>query len=93
MDEALLALIKNEVAKWIKTYYKSVDVVVGLAAEEESEDDDAKRYLVDCAIREVGHWLLLEVWVLDNQVVSINDLGEGLPLDNIEWPWPAEIAR
>ena len=22
-------------------------------------------------------------------ILNINDLGEGLPLDNAEWPWPA----
>ena len=53
----------------------------------DAEDDDADRYLVDYAVRTVGRWLVAEVWLTGQQIFSINDLGEGLPLDDIRWPW------
>ncbi len=53
----------------------------------ESEEEDADRYLVAFAVRSVGDWLVAEVWVNHRQILGINDLGEGLPLEDASWPW------
>jgi hypothetical protein len=34
----------------------------------------------------------LEVWLNNGDVETINALGEGLPLEDMEWPWP-ETAK
>ena len=52
--------------------------------------DEADRYLVDFAVRTVGRWLVAEVWVFDGRILGVNDIGEGLPLEDAVWPWPAE---
>ena len=53
------------------------------------DDEDGTRYLADYAVRCEGRWLIAEIWVREGKILNINDLGEGLPLDNAEWPWPA----
>jgi hypothetical protein len=88
MQEELADQIKAAVAEWARTIYDSDEIVVGMAAEDEIDDEDGTRYLVDYAVRQEGQWLVAEVWVQDGDIVGINDLGEGLPLDNAEWPWP-----
>ncbi len=88
MQEELASQIKAAVAEWAQSTYGSDEIVVGMAAEDEIDDEDGTRYLVDYAVRQEGQWLVAEVWVQDAAIVSINDLGEGLPLDNAEWPWP-----
>jgi hypothetical protein len=40
------------------------------------------------AVRPLGYWLAAEAWLSDGQIEAINDLGEGLPLANTDWPWP-----
>lgn len=90
MEEDLLTQIEAVVAEWVKRTYTPDEVVVGQVAAEEAEDDEANRYLVDFAVRSVGHWSVAEVWVADGRILSVNDLGEGLPLDNAQWPWPSE---
>jgi hypothetical protein len=40
------------------------------------------------AVRSLAYWLVVEVWFHDSQVETINALGEGLPLEDTEWPWP-----
>ena len=90
MQEELLARIKSSVESWARATFESDDVVVGLASEDDVEDEeDGTRFLVDFAVRQEGRWLVAEVWVDDGVILSINDLGEGLPLDDSEWPWPA----
>jgi hypothetical protein len=32
-------------------------------------------------------WRAIEVWVEEDAVVSMNDLGEGVPPDGVAWPW------
>lgn len=88
MQEGLTARIKSAVVKWAWSTYDSDEVVVGAAAEDEIDDEDGTRYLVDYAVRQEGQWMVAEVWVQDGAIVGINDLGEGLPLDDADWPWP-----
>jgi len=89
MREDLLARIKSAVADWVRAAYKSDEIIIGMAAEDDIENADGTRYLVDYAVRQEGQWLVAEVWVEDGIILGINDVGEGLPLDNSEWPWPA----
>lgn len=89
MEDELLVQIKAAVAEWVQAAYDSDEIIIGMAAEDDIDDEDGTRYLVDFAVRQEGQWLVAEVWVDDGTILSINDLGEGLPLDNTEWPWPA----
>jgi hypothetical protein len=88
MQENLSEQIRSAVAKWAQSTYDNDEIVVGMAAEDEIDDEEGTRYLVDYAVRQEGQWLVAEVWVLGDSIVGINDLGEGLPLDDAEWPWP-----
>ena len=36
---------------------------------------------------------LAAAWATPGRVLTINDLGEGLPLDEAAWPWPADPGR
>lgn len=89
MQEELLAQIRTAVGTWARATYDGDDVVIGMASEDDIEDDDGTRYLVDYAVRREGQWLVAEVWAKDGAILNINDLGEGLPLDDTAWPWPA----
>ena len=90
MQEELLAQIKSSVESWAQTTFASDEVIVGTASEDDAKDDeDGMRVLVDFAVRQEGRWMIAEVWMDDGVILSINDLGEGLPLDDSEWPWPA----
>jgi hypothetical protein len=88
MREKLLAQIKSAVTDWVRAAYDSDEMVIGTAAEDDIESADGTRYLVDFAVRQEGQWLVAEVWVEDGTILEINDVGEGLPLENSEWPWP-----
>jgi hypothetical protein len=88
MQEELLAQIKSAVASWARTAYDSEEIIIGMAAEDDIDDEEGTRFLVDYAVRQEGQWLVAEVWVEKGAILGINDLGEGLPLDNAEWPWP-----
>jgi hypothetical protein len=93
MEKQHAGMITSAVANWAQSTYETQDIFIGQAAEDDSEDDEAKRILVDFAVRHVGHWLVAEVWLQNGTILGVNDLGEGLPLDNVEWPWPEdEIA-
>ena len=87
MDNELLAQIKLAVIDWAKNEFSSQEVVVGTPDQDDSEEEDADRYLIAFAVRSVGDWLVAEVWVNHRQILSINDLGEGLPLEDASWPW------
>jgi hypothetical protein len=87
MDNELLAQIKLAVIDWAQEQFSSQEVVVGTPERDESEEDDADRYLVAFAVRTLGYWLVAEVWVNHKDILSINDLGEGLPLEDASWPW------
>lgn len=98
MNDELLTGLQASVAEWARmTYHTDADdVVVGEAAKDEEEDaapgeEEAERYLVDFAVRKIGFWSVAEVWVASSgQILSVNDLGEGLPLDGADWPWAGE---
>lgn len=96
MDDDLLAQIKTAVSDWAARSHNTEQIVIGMAAEDaDSEDasevdEEGQRYLVDFAVRSVGYWLVAEVWVSEGMILSINDLGEGMPIDGAEWPWPVE---
>lgn len=96
MDDELLAQITTAVSDWAALRHSTEQIVIGMVAEDEDseeeleDDEEGQRYLVDFAVRSVGYWLVAEVWVSDGVILSINDLGEGLPIDGAEWPWPAE---
>lgn len=87
MEDLLVARIKKAVNNWAQSTFNSQEIVVGSPALDDSDDDEADRYLVDFAVRDVGYWLVAEVWVEQGQILDINDLGEGLPLEDVSWPW------
>jgi hypothetical protein len=89
MQEELLAQIRTAVVAWARETYDDDEVIVGMVSEDDLEDEDGTRYVVDYAVRREGQWLVAEVWAADGAILNINDLGEGLPLDNAAWPWPA----
>ena len=103
MKATLEQQIKSAVLDWAILTYRTQEIVIGSAAQDGAEhveainagaidhdanEEDAGRYLVDYAVRPIGRWLVAEVWLADQEIFSINDLGEGLPLDDIRWPWP-----
>jgi hypothetical protein len=91
MDDELQSLIQAAAAKWAEGMFRTSEIVIGeAAADDEETDEEAVRYLVDYAIRDIGFWQVAEVWVAGGRVLSVNDLGEGIPLDNARWPWPDE---
>jgi len=97
MEVTLEQQIKSAVLDWATVAYGTQEIIVGLAAQDGAENigaedhgagnSDSDRYLVDYAVRAVGRWLVAEVWLNGQEIFSINDLGEGLPLDDICWPW------
>jgi hypothetical protein len=88
MQATISEQIKSAVAEWARSAYDSDEIVVGTAAEDDVDDEEGIRFLVDYAVRHEGQWMVAEVWLQDGGIVSINDLGEGLPLDDATWPWP-----
>ena len=100
MEATLEQQIKSAVLDWATLTYRTQEIVIGSAAQDGAEhawvidagagEDDSDRYLVDYAVRSVGRWLVAEVWLAGREIFSINDLGEGLPLDDIRWPWPID---
>jgi len=100
MEATLEQQIKSAVQDWATLTYHTQEIVIGSAARDGldhsgtedhgGDEEDADRYLVDLAVRPVGRWLVAEVWLNGQEIFSINDLGEGLPLDDIRWPWAIE---
>jgi len=84
MDHTLNAQISTAVTLWACETYQTEDIVI---ADVSPDDEDPERYLVILAIRPLGYWLVAEAWLQDGSVEAINDLGEGLPLDETAWPW------
>ncbi|MDX1612921.1 MAG: hypothetical protein R3300_01350 [Candidatus Promineifilaceae bacterium] len=88
MQDSLIKRIKVAVKAWAKTVYATEAIVLGPVALDDEDDEEAERYLADYAVEKIGHWRVAEVWVNDSgRVLSIHDLGEGLPLDDASWPW------
>lgn len=69
---------------WARSYFDSLEAIGYLAPDEEDEPD---LFLVILAVRGQDIWQAVEVWVEDGEIVSINDLGEGVPPEGVEWPW------
>ncbi len=90
MTDERVASIKSAVNEWARQAFLSDEIIIGSATSDEFEEDEAKRFLVDFSVRRKGHWSVAEVWVADGHKLGINDIGEGLPLDNAEWPWPTD---
>jgi hypothetical protein len=38
----------------------------------------------------LDYWLAIEVWLDNDEVEAVNALGEVLPLEDTEWPWPED---
>ena len=88
MQEPLLKGIKLAVRTWAEALYETEAIVLGPVVLDDEDDEDAARYLVDYAVKQIGHWRVAEVWVDDGgRVLSIHNLGEGLPLGDATWPW------
>ena len=77
--------IKTAVINWAHDYYKVNEVVVYLFDE---EDEDPERVIAILAVRGLTEWQAAEIWLERNKVASINDLGEGVPPEDVAWPWP-----
>jgi hypothetical protein len=87
MDHTLNAQINTAVTHWAKQTYQTQDILI---ADVSPDDEEPERYLVILAIRPLGYWLVAEAWLQNGRVEAINDLGEGLPLDDTAWPWPEQ---
>lgn len=85
-NKALIEQIRQSVINWVQAEYKVQEVVLGLV---EPDEDEMDRWLVDFAIPTIPYWQVAEVWVEDGKIVSVNDLGEGVPPEGATWPWTA----
>jgi hypothetical protein len=83
MERPLEDKIKTAVGAWAKTYFQTTNVVSYVFADEEEPD----RYIVVLAAKGLAEWQAVEAWLEDDEIVAINSLGEGLPPDNVTWPW------
>lgn len=85
MSDRMYESIKAAVSNWARNYYRGDDVVVYLF---DDEDADPERVIAVLAVRGLKGWQAAEVWLEGDQVMSINDLGEGVPPEDVTWPWP-----
>ncbi|MCI0397495.1 MAG: hypothetical protein L0332_23650 [Chloroflexi bacterium] len=84
MSNELFNVIKAAAEAWAREYFQATEAV-GYVVEE--DEDEPGRFVVSLAMPDFDEWQAVEVWTEDNQVVSINWLGEGVPPDGIGWPW------
>ena len=87
MDDTLTQTITTAVTLWARETYQTEEIVV---ADVSQDEDETERYLVILAVRALAYWLVVEVWFNDGDVEAVNALGEGLPLEDTEWPWPED---
>ncbi len=80
----LPAILQQSALAWATAYYQTDKIVVVIIRE---EDDEPDRYLALIAAANQSGWQAAEVWLEDGSVATINDLGEGLPPDDLAWPW------
>jgi hypothetical protein len=86
MDDTLTQTITTAVTLWARETYQTEEIVV---ADVSQDEEDPERYLVIVAVRPLDYWLAVEVWLNDDSdVETVNGLGEGLPLEDTDWPWP-----
>jgi len=83
-NEALIQRIKQATLDWARAEYNVQDVVLGVV---EADEDELERWLVDFAVPTVPYWQVAEVWIEEGEIVSVNDLGEGVPPEGIAGPW------
>lgn len=83
-NSGLIEQIKQAVIAWIQAKQSADEWVLGVV---EPDEDDPDRWLVDFAIPTIPYWQVAEVWVEEDEIVSINDLGEGVPPEGVAWPW------
>lgn len=86
-SQIFIEQIKQAVIYWAQQEFRVQEVVLGLV---DVDEDEAERWLVDFAVPTIPYWQVAEVWVEEGKVVSINDLGEGVPPEGIAWPWPTK---
>jgi hypothetical protein len=87
MDDNTAKQIGTAVTLWAREIYQTEEIVV---ADVSQDEDETERYLVILAARPLAYWLAVEVWFNDGDVEAVNALGEGLPLEDTEWPWPGD---
>ncbi|MBP8002527.1 MAG: hypothetical protein KA314_26380 [Chloroflexi bacterium] len=85
-NETLKTQIKQATINWVQQEFRSQEVILGLV---EPDEDEPERWLVDFAIPTIPYWQVAEVWIEDDQIVNITDLGEGVPPEGMDWPWSA----
>ena len=84
MDTTVTQTIHTAVTHWARTRFNTDEIVIA----DIDPDDEPEQYFVVLAVRPLAYWLAVEVWLRDGQVEAINDLGEGVPLEEQAWPWP-----
>ena len=77
--------VQQAVTTWAKEYFSTDEIVIYIF---DDEDEDPSRYIAVIAVRELDVWQAAEAWEEGGEIVSINHLGEGAPLDDVVWPWP-----
>ena len=82
MDAAVTTQLQIAVRAWTVEVYGTEGISVG----DVTYDPEEARYLVDFAVQDLDHWRVAEVWLEDGEITLINDLGEGLPLEDATWP-------
>jgi hypothetical protein len=75
--------IKTAVVAWGEEQFKTTDIFSYIFPDEYEAD----RFIVVFAVNGLEGWRAVEVWLENDVVVSINDLGEGVPPDGALWPW------
>jgi hypothetical protein len=84
MDDTLMHTMTTAVTLWARETYQTEEIVVADVSQDEEEPE---RYLVIAAVRPLAYWTAVEVWLNDGDVETVNGLGEGLPLEDTDWPW------
>ena len=87
MDDTVTQTITTAVTLWARETYQTEEIVV---ADVSRDEEEPERYLVIVAARPLAYWLVVEVWLNDGEVETVNALGEGLPLEDIECHWPED---
>lgn len=82
--------VHSAVRDWAALYFQADDIVIYLFPD---EDDEPERLIAILAVRGQEAWQAAEVWTDADEVASINPLGEGVPPDGVEWPWPEQDSR
>lgn len=83
MSDIVEHTIKTAVTTWLAEQLNITEVVSYVFPDE----DEADRFIVVFAAKDQDMWRAVEAWVENDAVVSINDLGEGVPPEGVAWPW------